>query len=209
MLSGTSILHRISVEGDHASLQEILQRLTDRQRIRLLTEKDPNGKTASSLACNPMLKLFLEWSKSQKGYYFLPKQPRVLVIYDEVNGAEKSRKTLENALWEFPLRSTFHQSLTHQETLNLIRESQVEDGGDISALIVVIMNQAQNKRDHQRNQSLVASDVLSVMNSPDMENKPKVSGGNVSSMYMVTIGFQNLADLSSHSFIFNCINKTF
>ena len=85
----------------------------------------------------------------------------------------------------------------------------MEDGGDISALIVVIMNQAQNKRDHQRNQSLVASDVLSVMNSPDMENKPKVSGGNVSSMYMVTIGFQNLADLSSHSFIFNCINKTF
>ena len=156
-----------------------------------------------------MLKLFLEWSKSQKGYYFLPKQPRVLVIYDEVNGAEKSRKTLENALWEFPLRSTFHQSLTLQETLNLIRESQVEDGGDISALIVVIMNQAQNKRDHQRNRSLVASDVLSVMNSPDMENKPKVSGVNVSSMYMVTIGFQNLADLSSHSFIFNCINKTF
>ena len=41
------------------------------------------------------------------------------------------------------------------------------------------LRHSRNKGDHQHDQKLVANDVLSVMNSPDMENKPKVIGVNV------------------------------
>ena len=76
---------------------------------------------------------------------------------------------------------------------------------DIPALIVKFMNQARNKGDHQHDQKLVANDVLSLMNSPDMENKPKVIGVNVSRKSNMSIGFQNMVDLYHVKALFQTI----
>ena len=171
---GNTFLHLTSKLDHYESTRRFLSKLSENDRIKALSCRNNNGKTPHGVAKSQRLKSMLSWAKKQKGYYYLPTAPEVLIMYSTIDReeAEEESNPLEQVLSGFRLQPTVKRDLTADEMLSEIRNTIVNK--DISGLIVVVMGHGVKGAICAKDKNLRYQDILSQMCHPDLEGKPKV-----------------------------------
>lgn len=172
---GSSIIHLLSDRRDSGRLSKLLDAFDPSQREQILSYRDINGRTPREVACSYEVRQLLEWSSAQEGFYYLPKQPVVLIMYSTTDreGAEEERLELSKVFPQFNVRVRKKKDPRKQQMLDEIRMAQMED--DISALIVIIMSHGVQGAVCASDGDVKIQDILRQMCVPFLEGKPKVS----------------------------------
>ena len=138
---GDTLLHVLANQSKIADIQRLLNTMTFDERSRMLAARNHAGKTPLEVTPSYKVRLLLEWSDSQQGFYYLQTPPVVLMVAmtkGREEGADEEIKQLENA---FPVFHVFVDKVvnpSYKPMLRSIREV-CHSQADESALIVIIM----------------------------------------------------------------------
>ena len=138
---GDTLLHVLANQSKIADIQRLLNTMTFDERSRMLAARNHAGKTPLEVTPSYKVRLLLEWSDSQQGFYYLQTPPVVLMMAitkGREEGADKEIKQLENAFPEFNVFVDKVVNPSYEQMLRSIRDV-CHSQGDVSALIVIIM----------------------------------------------------------------------
>lgn len=170
--------HMLAQRGDCDRLQKLLDSMDDQMRNDMMSLKDINLKTPYNYATEYKVRHLLEWSSRQDGFYYLPKPPKVIVMYstDDRDGAEQEVDSLEKALPKFRVKPIMRKDPTKNTIVDTIRQSQIED---ISGLIVIMMSHGVQGAVCTADDDISIQEILQTMCSPTIDGKPKVCLTNI------------------------------
>ena len=151
-------------------------------RQQALSALNRKGDTAFALAKSLGVQSLLEWSVKQEGFYYLPTQPTVIVMYSSEgrHGFDEEVNKFVEFLKGDILRIdpiVVDANPTSYEIIAEIRKAQLQPS--ISALIVIYMSHGYRGYVETADHPLPIQDILDVMCDTSVKGTPKVGAATL------------------------------